>query len=224
MGTLNLLTMRNLIRSGLNESTTTMLLDTELNSGINDGYKHTAAMGLCCENKIAFDNIPAAQKIIPLLPATNRIIRVNYVEYKTGTTEGGLGMLGILPQTVGRISTDGNSPKYWFQWGDYLIVEPITDVATYDLAVYASCYPSAVLSADGDLPASIPAEFHECVYLFAMAFAALKLKRWADAAGAYNRFIIDVQRKRAEYIMKYPDGRLSHDLPDNVTLEERRGQ
>lgn len=223
MGTLNLLTMRNLIRSDLNETTTTMLLDSELNRAVNDGYKNTAAMGLCYENKIAFDNIAASVKIIPLVAAANRIIRVNYVEYKFGTTQGGLGLLGVLPQIVGRKLFDVNTPQYWFQWGDNLIIEPVPDVATYDLAVYASCYPSAVMSADGDLPASIPPEFHECVYLFALAFAALKLKRWADAAGAYNRYITDVQRKRAEYVMKYPDGRIAHELPGNVTMEAGRG-
>src|SRR4030042_1648486 len=102
MGTLTLATMRNLIRSDLNETSTTMLSNTELNSLLNDGYKDTAAKGLCYENKIAFSNI-AAEKIVDLVPATNRIIRVNYVEYKSGTTEGGWGMLGILPQAEGHI-------------------------------------------------------------------------------------------------------------------------
>ena len=218
MGTLNLLTIRNLVRSDLNESTTTMLADSELNSAANDGYKDVCAKGLCYENKLTFDNI-AAEKIVSLVG--NNVIRVNYVEYKTGATQGGIGMLGILPQVVGREKVDTNTPRQWFQWGQYLIIEPLPDVATYDLAVYAACYPATVMSADGDLPASIPAEFHECILYFTIFAAALKLRRWADAANAYNRYIADIQRKRAEYVMKYPDGRLSHSIPDSV--EERRG-
>ena len=222
MSTLTLAVIRSLVRSDLNESGTTILSDTELNAIINDGMKDVAVKGLCYENKIAFDNSATTQKIVPLLQATNHILRVNFVEYKTGTTEGGLGMLGVLPQTIGHSTINGNTPQYWFQWGDFLIVEPITDAATYDLAVYATCYPAAVLSADGEIPSSLPVEFHEDVYLFALAFAALKLKRWADAGNAYNRYISSVQRKRYEYIMKYPDGRSTHELPDNVTMESPR--
>ena len=223
MGTLTLLTMRNLLRSDLNESSTTMLIDAELDKFINDGYKDVAIKGLCYENKIAFDNIPVTQKVVPLLPATNRIFRVNYVEYKTGATEGGLGLLAVLPQTVGRVPINSSAPQYWYQWGDSLIIEPLPDAGTYDLAVYAACYPAAVMSADGDLATSLPAEFHECVYLFALAYASLKLGRWSDAANTYNRYLADIQRKRMEYIMKFPDQRISQYLPDSVTLEAQRG-
>jgi hypothetical protein len=221
MGTMTLSTIRNLVRGDLNELGTTMLTDTELNSIANDGYKDTSVKGLCYESKITKDNIAASERVISLV--ANNVIRVNYVEYKTGATEGGKGILCVMPQAVGFKLFNGYVPQGWFQWGPYLIIEPIPDAATYDLAVYATCYPAAVMSADGDLPTSIPVEFHECVYLFTLAFAALKLKRWADAAIAYNGYIMDVQRKRAEYIMKYPDSRLSHEIPDNVTMETQRG-
>ena len=223
MGTLTVAKIISMVRSDLNETTTTMLSDAELTIQINDGYKDTCVKGLCYENKIAKNNIATSQKVISLVG--DNVIRVNYVEYKTGTTEGGKGMIGILPQAVGYIPINTNVPQYWFQWGQYLIVEPLPDAATYDLAVYAACYPSAVLVAtSADLPASnLPAEFHECVYLFTLAFAALKLRRWGDAAMAYNKYIVAVQQKRMEYVMKYPDGRASHELPDNVTMQEQKG-
>jgi len=230
MGTLSLVTIRNLIRSDLNESSTSLLSDTELNSLVNDGYKDVAVKGLCYELEVTFSNI-LAEKIIPLVFGTNRIIRVNYVEYKSGTTDGGWGMLAMLPQATGHTpaafvnaTNQTGTPQYWFQWGDYLKIDPIPDVTTYDLKVFASSYPTPALSADADLCADLPVEFHECVYLFALAFAALKLKRWGDAANAYNRYIMEVQRKRNEYVMKYPDGRFPHELPDNVTMEEPRGR
>lgn len=224
MSTLTLLGIRDLVKSDLNEGTT-MLSDAELNILANDGYKDTAVKGLCYENKIAKDNI-AAEKIVSLVGSN--VIRVNYVEYKTGTTEGGTGMMCVLPQTIGSVAgtlvntTNGTgAPQRWFQWGEYLVIDPVPDVATYDLAVYAACYPAAIMSSDSDTPSSLPVEFHECVYLFTLAYAALKLKRWADAANAYNRYIAEVQRKRGEYVMKQPDSRLARVLPDTVTMEAR---
>lgn len=223
MGTLTLATIRQLIRSGLNETTTTMLSDAELNSVINDAYKDTAVKGLCYEYKITKDNISISQKIISLAEEDPKVIRVNYVEYKTGTTEGGKGLICVIPQVVGYEGISDNTPKYWFQWGDYLVIEPLPDAATYDLALYAACIPTPVLSADGDLCDDIPAEFHECVYYFALAFAALKLKRWSVAATAYNKYISDVQRKREEYARSHPDGRFAHKVPDSVLMEAQRG-
>jgi len=223
MATLTLSNIRSLVRSELNESGTTAITNTELNTLVNDGYKDVCVKGLSYENKISFDNITGSEKIIDLAFATNHILKVNYVEYKSGATEGGWGMLGVLPQIVGHSAIADYTPQYWFQWGDRLIIDPLPDVATYDLEVYASCYPATVRSADGDLLTSLPAEFHESVYLFTLAFAAFKLKRWGDAANAYNRYIIEVQRKRNEYVRKYPDGRFTHELPDNVSLEAQRG-
>lgn len=216
MSTLTLSTIRSLVRSNLNEASTTMITDAELNAIINDGYVDTSFKGLCYETKITKDNI-AAEKIISL--RGSYVIKVNYVEYKLGSTEGGRGLLQVLPQVVGYVPVSGSAPQYWFQWGDYLVIEPVPDVATYDLAVYAACYPSTVLSADGDLPL-LPPEFHECILEYAMAFSAIKLRRWADFAALYNRYITSVQMRRQEFIKKSPDPRATHDLPDVV--EESR--
>jgi hypothetical protein len=211
MATLTLLTIRNLVRSNLNDSS--VLSNSELNSIINDGYKDATVKAGGYENKIAKTNIPTI-RMIPLI--SNSAVKVNYIEYKIGATEGGKGMIKILPQVVGSVPTSSAFPTYWFQWGDFIVLEQPPDVATYDLAVYASCYPAAVLSADGDLLASLPAELHECVYLFALAFAALKLKRWADAGDAYNKYISSIQINRAEYIIKQPDARALQTIPDDV--------
>jgi hypothetical protein len=94
-------------------------------------------------------------------------------------------------------------------------------VATYDLNVYAACYPAAVLSADGDLPSSVPVEFHECISLYALSFACLKLRRWGEAAANYNRYITSVQSKRYEYIFKKPEESGYHDLPASVVIGKK---
>jgi len=225
MGTLTVAKIISNVRSDLNETTTTVLSDAELTIMINDGYKDVATKGLCYENKISKD-VSASQKVISLV--SSNVVRVNYVEYKSADTEGGWGMLRVLPQTIGYSpveyvsSTNGTgAPQYYFQWGPYLIIEPIPDVGTYHISVYASCYPQAVrVATSADIAAGdVPVEFHESIYLFTLAFAALKLKRWGDAASTYNRYIISLQQKRAEYISKYPDVRFTHELPDNVTMQ-----
>jgi hypothetical protein len=224
VGTLTVAKILSNVRSDLNESSTTILSDAEITIILNMGYRDVCAKGLCYESKIAKTNISVSQKVVSLVG--NGVIRVNYVEYKSGATQGGWGLLCALPQTFGHASVDGSSPQYWFQWGDYLILDPVPDVGTYDLEIYAACYPTVVLSTAGtDLPASnLPVEFHESVYLFTLAFSALKLRRWADAAMAYNQYIVEVQRKRNEYVMKYPEGQIAHRLPDTVTMETPDGR
>jgi hypothetical protein len=227
MSTLTLTLINSLVRSDLNESSTTILSDAEITSITNDGYKDTAVKGLCFESEIS-KTIAAGGKVIPL--AGSNVIRVNYVEYKAGSTEGGWGALAILPQTVGHItaalmdvSLRGGPPQYWFQWGDNLVIEPAADAGTYNIKIYASCYPTAAITTS---LTNLPVEFHECVYLFTLAYSALKLRRWGDAALAYNRYIISVQQKRAEYISKYAEPRFVHDLPENVELKNpnQKGQ
>jgi hypothetical protein len=217
MSTLTLVTIRTLVKSELNEATATVLSDEEINSIINDGYKDVAVKCLCWEGKAENDNI-AAEKILSIV-ATNPV-RVNYVEYKTGTTEGGKGLMCILPQVVGNAPVNGNAPQYWFQWGKYIAVEPIPDAATYDLAVYYAGYPISALSIDTDLPSSLPVEFHECIYLFALAFASMKLKKWADVGNYYNQYISSVQRKKNEYIIKSSDMRSGQKTIDEVQIQE----
>ncbi|MFH1147970.1 MAG: hypothetical protein V1736_09735 [Pseudomonadota bacterium] len=229
MATLTQAIIELLVRSDLNETTTTMLSETELHAIIADGGKDVTAKGLC--NEVLIDRPAlAAERIITLIPTAGGgedLIRVNYVEYITGATwAAGLaasaepkGMICCLPQAVGFAPITTGVPQYWFQWGNYLIIEPVPTAATYSMKIHAACYPTS----EATLYTTIPTEFHECIYQFTLAFAALKLKRWADFANAYNKYIADVQRKRMEYITKYPEGRISHEIPDSVTMEEKRG-
>ena len=215
MATLTLSTIRSLLRNDLNDSGTVTLTDAELNTLINDGYKDVCVKGCCYESKITKSNIPTGVSLVPLVGLS--VIRVNYVAYDTGTGE--KGMLRIVPQALGANPLTGATPQHWFQWGPYLVIEPTPDVATYDLFVYASCYPATVLSNDTDTPSAVPAEFHECVYRFSMAYANLKLRRWGRFATAYNEYIIDLQAKREEYIAKHPDPREIKRIPNFVEVQ-----
>lgn len=216
MATLSLVTMRNLIRSNLNELTTSVLSDAELNSIINDAYKDVSSRGFCYENKITKSNIPASVKLIPLV--SDNVVRVHYVEYDLATS-GCRGMIEILPTVVGHVSINDYTPQYWFQWGNFLVVEPLPNVATYDLFIYASCYPATVLSADGDLPSSVQPEFHEVILNLATAMAALKLKRWGDTSLYYNDYVDNIQLRKYDYITKAVDYRVSLEIPGNVIVD-----
>jgi hypothetical protein len=221
MGTLTLTTMRSLIRAALNESSTTSITNTELNAAINDGYKDVCAKTGCYEKLITIPNIASGVRLVPLTYAavSNYVMRVNYVEYykTTSDTPYGYGLPQVYPQTFGHMPIDTYVPQFWFQWGNYLSIETVPDVATYDIYVYAACYPSTVLSGDSDLPSCAPAEFHEAIWFFATAFIAMKLKRWADCAVFYNKYIDSIQPRKYEYVMKFPEGRVYHDLPANVS-------
>lgn len=222
-GTLTVSNIINNVRSALNETTTTMLTNTELTIMENDGYKDVCAKGFAYEKKITKDNISADQKIISLVG--QHIVRINYVEYKSGTTQGGSGMMCTPPTSIGHMPIPSNAPWYWFQWGEYLIVEPLPDVATYDLEVYATCFPSAVLVATtADIPSSdIAVEFHEDIELFTNAFACLKLGRWSDLSAYYNRYINSVLMKKEQYILKYADSKISLEIPESVKVGESNG-
>lgn len=212
MATMTLTKYRSVIRSILNETSTTSLSDAELNILVNDGYKDVCAKALCYESRLTKENVSSAEKLISLVGLN--VIKVNYVEYYTSP----LGMLSVLPTTVGHIPINGSTPQYWFQWGDYIYIEPAPDVSTYDLYVYAALYPDATMSSDSDTPTYVPEEFHEDILNFATAYACLKLKRWGDAAFFYNKYIAVIQKKKMDYLKRFVEPRTIKEIPDTVTV------
>jgi hypothetical protein len=212
MSILFLSTIRTLVRSSLNETSSTPITDTELNAIANDGYVNVAVKGLCYEEKISISNIPDNIDLIPL--SGYNIVRVNYIEYATNTPP--TGMICVNPQAIGHITIDTYYPQFWFQWGNYIKIEPLPDLSTYDLNLYTANYPSIAMVSDTDTPLFLPPEFHECVYLYTLAFSCFKLRRWDDAINNYNRYSESIQLKRMEYVSKFPEVRSIMDLPKNV--------
>ncbi len=220
MATLTLTLIRSMIRDELNEQNTNVLTNTELNSIINDGYKDVSVKGLGYElNKTI--TLVAGEHIFTIPTTTAVAFKVNYLDHDAD------GALRIDPANVGfvqqgAISSGQGTPSGYFQWGrQHVVIDPLADAAAVSATTtaYCSCYPAAVMSSDSDTPASLPAEFHESVFDFAVAFAALKLKRWQDFGLAYNQYISNVQRKRFEYFHKVADRRTAREVPDSVTVE-----
>jgi hypothetical protein len=193
---------RSAIRSYIN----TTLSDATLNQIINDGYKDVCVKALCYETQLKKNNI--TDKLVSLVG--DKVVKVLFVEYYGKP----IGMQRVVPNVVGVAPISGSAPQFWFQWGDYLYVEPFPDVETYDLYAYAACLPPTILSSDSDYPV-FSAEYHEDLLNFSIAFAFLKLKKWGEASYFYNKYIRSVQGKRKARLSTRAD----REIPDIVRFE-----
>lgn len=218
--TITLATIRSLVRSAVDEATEAAITNTELDAIINDAYRDAAVMGLCNEVSQPL-TLREGWKIHELPAGYGEIVRVGYAAFN------GIGLLPILPQLVGRtkavIDAPG-TPRYWFQWGPFIVLEPAPDAtaAAGTMTLFGACLPLAKMTATTDQPLYLPPEFHPCIGTMAEALCNVKLRRWADAAAAFNRYIRDVQIRRLEYIRKHPESKALAELPDNVVEEVRQ--
>jgi hypothetical protein len=216
MSTQTLSTIKTLVRDSLNESSTTVLSDAELELIIQDGYKDVAVKTMCYE--VTKTITLTAGVSVYRIPTTSQIaLRVTYVDHNNR------GLIKSVPNINGRIGvvTSGlGTPQTWFTWGDLLIIDPPADATSAavspGLTLYCSAYPAAVITTT---ISNIPDEFHESIYEFARAFSALKFKRWGDVANSYNTYIENLQAKRFEYVMKNPDSRSMSEVPNSVKLQ-----
>jgi len=128
----------------------------------------------------------------------------------------GAALLRVRPETCGHISIKDNSPQYWFQHGNNIVIEPVPDDA-YSLKLFVSDYPSEVLALDADVPDDLPDEFHSCVVDFACYVLSMKLKKWKQASKYYNDYINNLKMRRKEYIQRKAEKKSIHNLPTNVT-------
>ena len=125
-------------------------------------------------------------------------------------------LLKVDPRILGHVNVSDNSyPKYWYQWGDKIIIEPVPD-DEYPLVLYLSDYPHDPMVLNSDTPVELPDEFHSCVVDFALWVLALKLKRWRQAAGYYNIYIRNLKIRQAAYMKRKAEQRAIHSIPDNV--------
>ena len=214
MGTFTLLGMRNMLKYRYNDFSGSVLSDSFLNLILNDGYKDVSIKGIAYESRISKSNITAGTPLVSLFGSN--VIRPFAVTYDTGTGE--IGLAKILPGAMGHIPTQGNYPQFWFPWGDFIVVDPVPDVSTYDLFIYSSIFPTASMTTDTSTPTNLPLEFHECVYLFAAAMCNLKLRQWGDFITDYNDYTMEVQRRKFDYIAKNPDLITMRNIPDYVEV------
>ena len=225
-------TMRTLIRTELNESTTTRISNAEILAALNEGYKFVATRGLCYEAETAYVTT-VGRNIIK-----HAGLRVNSIEYlgldslvqftdgdivftdgdvtwytTSGVAEDQIGLQCILPTNVGYVPLKGTQPQKWFPWGKYVVLEPTPD-ARYVLKLYIATYPAALVGDTDEL--LVPDEFKRSVVDYAESVLCIKLRRWAEVGAFYNKCIIGTQKARAEFVKSRPDPRAARDIPKEV--------
>ncbi len=185
------------IRSKINIPDIFFITDIEILAALNDGYKEVSVKALCIENTETITTVVGER----YYQFTGIKINEAVFEYDTAS---------------------GNYPKYWFQWGQYLVIEPIPD-DTFDIVVYSSTFPDTAMNADeiivGDLtdtPQYLPLEFQPCIKDFAYYVLYLKLKKWKQTARYYNIYIGNLKKRYKEYMERKAEKRAIHRIPDNV--------
>ncbi len=121
----------------------------------------------------------------------------------------------IQPTNCGFVTINGNTPQYWFPWGQYVVIEPVPD-AVYTLRLFVSDYPDSELTLTTQYPSSLPEEFQSCIIAFACYALSMKLKKWKQAAKFYNIYIRNLKKRKKDYIDRKAEKRAIHHIPDNV--------
>jgi hypothetical protein len=110
----------------------------------------------------------------------------------------------ITAHHLGHIATRQDiTPQYWFQWGNYIVIEPLpTDV--YNLNVYVSYSPTSAFTSatDDNTTPQIPDEFQDAIIPFAVCRGRLKARKYEDAAYKYAEYISLVQRLIDNYVRR----------------------
>ena len=189
--------MKALIRTQLKEPSTAILSSAIILQAINDAYKEVASRAFCIEHEDTATTV-AGDRLVPF--SGHRVVEVKY---------GTRGLLKILPTIAGYANISGNSPQYWFQWGQYIVIEPVPDAA-YSLTLSVSDYPTAELTLDTEYSTSLPDEFHPCIVDFACYVLSLRLCRWDQAAKYYNLYIQNLKKRKKDYIDRKAEKRAIH--------------
>jgi len=124
-------------------------------------------------------------------------------------------LLQTDPRAYGFTTIRSYSPQYWFQWGNYLAIEPVPD-DDYVINLFISDYPSSEMTLDDDTPSELPYEFWESIIDFALYVLSIKLERWDDVRSYYNNYVNNLRRRRMDYIKRKAEERMVHRFPDEV--------
>ena len=129
----------------------------------------------------------------------------------------------VTPHHLGHISKRGETtPEYWFQWGNYIVIEPLP-TSVHTLKLYVSSSPTNQMSADGNSP-QISYEFHDAIPLYAIAMGFLKARKYQRSALVYGEYISMLQGLINKYIRRRPARIVDIRLPDLVHTKTQVGR
>jgi hypothetical protein len=138
-------------------------------------------------------------------------VKTLYVPYPA------VGNVRVTPHNLGHISLRGEtSPQYWFQWGNYIVIEPTPD-AIYVLNAYTTQSPYRDMVADAEEP-EIPYEFQDAIPLYVTYMGKLRARKYGDATAKYGEYIYTLQTLVDKYIHRTPARMKDIRVPDLVKV------
>ena len=200
--------IKTLVRYTLQEPTASLWSDTELYRHINDAERDIAAKTGCYES-VVLTSTTSGSREVPFVG-----YRVRYAEYvpSSGTA---VGLIFITPKMLGNVELAGTvEPKYCFQWGNNLIIEP-KPAAAYNIRLYIAGMPEYNMYTATDEPV-VPREFHEAIVPFACAMALIKAKRPASASMLLRQYNAAIKLGRQIYVDSRPDKYEDTQIPDYI--------
>ena len=179
-------------RTLLAEATASFWTDAILTAYINEGIRTIA------QRSGSYRTITTANT------ATN-VRTVAFTGYKCISVEyNNEALIKITPLQLGHAKKDGVYPQFWFEFGNYIGIEPVPpDI--YTLTLYLASIPPA-LSDGGDIPV-IPYSLCGLITYYAVARALEQDKKIAPAIMYMSMFYGE---------LNYMSKRLLTDLPDGV--------
>jgi hypothetical protein len=216
--------IESLVRSALNEPSTVIFTSADILRMINDAQLHCATRAFCIEKSTLLVTTPGSY----LVRAPGAI--VNYVELvgsasygfyddiftddevtwhrtQTATNTSSFGLQQIIAENFGHktVIPGDYTPQKWVNWGAYIIIDPVPDDG-YILKTFYSDYPAELLNTTDVL--EVPKEFQPAIIDFVLMLMCMKLKRWAEVGGHYNKYITTLQKATATFIEQSPDTRI----------------
>lgn len=235
--------MEALVRSELDEATEYLVSTPELLAALNTAYKEVASRALCIEREgnvvtisgeplvyvgdkqIKHMSVVSLDGLVGFADTAGVVFTdtsdVEWTDPETLTALCKIGIPCITPSTVGSslLEDAGYWPQGWFQWGQFLYIQPVPD-DRYLLVLYLADNPDLALINGTDIPTDLPDEFQECIILFACYALCLKLRRWGLASAYYNRYVQLLMVKKAAFISHMPDPLYYKREPNKVILEK----
>jgi hypothetical protein len=123
----------------------------------------------------------------------------------------------MTPHNIGHVSLRGvTTPQYWFQWGNYIAIEPKPD-AEYTLNLYVSISPTEEMSSNDDVP-QIPIEFQDAIVLYVVSMGMTKARQFSTAANKYMEYTAMLQYLIDKYIRRRAARPIDVRNPDMVGM------
>lgn len=155
------------------------------------------------------DNVTANASVRPVKFSGHRVPVVEYVPASGSTRT----LHRMSPAQMGRTRTEGTTPKFYFQWGSEIFLEPVQPAAPAGtLNLYVDDYPEKEMVLATDTP-TIPSDYNDLIVLYGQVMAALKDRQYGRAMTLYYQYRTEIGG-RSVGELNTPDSRFKMDFHD----------